>query len=202
MKIICVARNYVDHAKEMNHAVPTEPVVFMKPRSALLEENKPFYYPEFTKELHYETEVVLKICSNGRHVEEKFAHKYYKEMTVGIDMTARDIQRKCKEEGKPWEISKSFDHSAVVGEMIPIEGFDPKAVEFSLKQNGEVVQQGNTKDVIFDFDFLISHVSQYFTLNIGDLLFTGTPVGVGEIAIGDKLEAFLGNRKLLDCQVK
>lgn len=191
MKIICIGRNYVDHAKELNNPVPKNPLVFMKPPSALLVNDKPFYYPEFTKDLHYECELVLKVCKNGRHVQPEFAHKYYDEVALGIDFTARDIQARCKEKGHPWEIAKGFDGSAVLSPFVPISKVNRSAIEFQLKKNNEVVQHGNTKDLIFNFDTLIVYLSQYFKLQMGDIIYTGTPAGVGPVQIGDKLEGFL-----------
>jgi len=191
MKIICIGRNYADHAKELNNPVPSKPLVFMKPASALLVNNKPFYYPEFTKDLHYEVEVVLKIGKNGRHVQSEFAKDYVKEIALGIDFTARDIQAQCKAKGHPWEIAKGFDGSAVLSPFIPINTVDRNAIEFKLDKNGETVQHGNTKDLIFQFDHLITYVSQFFKLNMGDLIYTGTPAGVGPVKIGDKLEGFI-----------
>ncbi len=207
MKIICIGRNYADHAKELNNPVPEKPLVFMKPSTALLINNKPLYYPEFTKDLHYEVEVVLKICRNGKHVEEKFGHKYFTEITLGIDFTARDIQRQCKEKRHPWEIAKAFDHSAALGALQPLENFDRNAIEFGLLKNGELVQHGNTKDLIFPFDHLVSYTSRFFKLHVGDFIYTGTPSGVGAVQIGDKLEGFFvdknGERKtVLACEIK
>ncbi len=202
MKILCIGRNYVDHAKELNNPVPKQPLVFMKPASALLNNNKPFYYPEFSKDLHYEAEIVLKIARNGRHVQAEFAHKYYEEITIGIDFTARDIQRRCKEKGHPWEIAKGFDGSAPIGTFIPISEVDRHAIGFYFTKNGEIVQQGNTRDLIFSFDYLITYVSKYFKLQQGDLLFTGTPAGVGPVQIGDQLEGFIEGKPLLKCAVK
>ena len=206
MKIICIGRNYADHAKELNNPVPSKPLVFMKPPSALLVNNKPFYYPEFTKDLHFECELVLKICKNGRHVQPEFAHKYYNEVALGIDFTARDIQAKCKEKGHPWEIAKGFDGSAVLSPFVPIDQVNRSAIEFQLKKNGEVVQHGNTKDLIFDFDTLIVYLSQYFKLQMGDIIYTGTPAGVGPVQIGDKLEGILflkdKNKPMFSCEIK
>lgn len=201
MKIICIGRNYIDHAKELNNPVPKSPLVFMKPSSAILYGND-FYIPEFTEDLHYEVEVVLKVCKNGKHVAEKFAPDYYQEIGLGIDFTARDVQRKCKEKGHPWEIAKAFDNSAVIGSFIPKDTIDPYQLTFGLKKNGEYVQQGNTKDLIFNFDVLISHVSKYFTLNKGDLIYTGTPAGVGPVKIGDTLEGYLDDKANFTCNVK
>jgi 2-keto-4-pentenoate hydratase/2-oxohepta-3-ene-1,7-dioic acid hydratase in catechol pathway len=203
MKIICVGRNYADHAKELKNEVPTEPVIFMKPKNALLQNNHPFYYPEFTDNLHYECELVLRICKNGKHIQEKFADKYYDQLGIGIDFTARDLQDKQKQKGLPWEIAKAFDNSAVVGQFIPITPeLDKKDINFCLYKNKQIAQQGNTKDLLFTFDFLIAYISKYFTLNIGDLVFTGTPAGVGPVEIGDKLEAFIENDSLLEFEIK
>lgn len=202
MKIICIGRNYVNHAKELNNPVPKQPLVFMKPQTALVKNNRDFYYPEFTEDLHYEAEIVLKICKNGKHIQEKFAHKYFQEITIGIDFTARDVQSRCKAKGHPWEIAKAFDHSAPIGEFISIENIDTSAIPFSLTKNDEIVQNGNTKDLIFPFATLISYVSKYFTLQTGDLIFTGTPAGVGAVNIGDTLEGFIGSQKLLECKIK
>jgi 2-keto-4-pentenoate hydratase/2-oxohepta-3-ene-1,7-dioic acid hydratase in catechol pathway len=203
MKIICVGRNYADHAKELKNEVPTEPVIFMKPKNALLQNNHPFYYPEFTDNLHYECELVLRICKNGKHIQEKFADKYYDHLGIGIDFTARDLQDKQKQKGLPWEIAKAFDNSAVVGQFIPITPeLDKKDINFCLYKNKEIVQQGNTKDLLFSFDFLVAYISKFFTLNIGDLVFTGTPAGVGPVEIGDTLEAFIENDSLLEFSVK
>lgn len=207
MKIICIGRNYIDHAKELQNPVPKKPLVFMKPPSALLVNHKPFYYPGFSKDLHYELEVVLKIARNGRHVQPEFAAKYYTKVALGIDFTARDVQSQLKAKGHPWEIAKGFDGSAVLSEFVSIKELeDPKAIKFRLAKNGEDVQIGNTKDLIFDFDYLITYVSQYFKLQQGDLIYTGTPAGVGPVAIGDKLRGFLstksGEIELLKCNVK
>lgn len=192
MKIICIGRNYADHAKELNNPIPKEPLIFMKPSSALLVNNKPLYYPEFTKDLHYEAEIVLKIDRNGRHVEEEFASKYYSQIAFGIDFTARDLQSKLKEKGHPWEKAKGFDGSAGISEFIPKANvIGPEGVEFFLTKNGKEVQRGHTKDLLFSFDRLIAEVSRYFKLHQGDLLYTGTPAGVGPVQIGDQLEGFI-----------
>ena len=191
MKIICIGRNYAEHAKELKNEVPDEPVVFMKPPSALLVNNKPFYYPEFSNDIHYEAEIVLKICKNGRHVQPEFADDYYDQIGLGIDFTARDLQAKCKEKGHPWEIAKGFDGSAVLGNFVPIEQVDRQAIEFELRKNGGVVQHGNTKDMLFSFADIIVYLSKFFRLQIGDYIYTGTPAGVGPIRIGDKLEGFI-----------
>ncbi len=202
MKIICVGKNYRDHAKEMRGEVPTEPLLFIKPSTALLVREKPFYYPEFSKDVHYECEVVLKICKNGKYVRPEFAMDYFDEIGLGIDFTARDLQWKCKEKGRPWEISKAFDHSAVLGETRPKENFDLSDVQFRLEKNGEVVQKDTTANMVFSYADIIVYASQFFRLQMGDYIFTGTPVGVGPVKIGDKLEGFLEDEKLLSCEVK
>jgi 2-keto-4-pentenoate hydratase/2-oxohepta-3-ene-1,7-dioic acid hydratase in catechol pathway len=204
MKIICIGRNYADHAKELGNAVPTtEPVIFMKPKSALLQGHTPFYYPEFTNELHYECELVLRICKNGKYIQSKFASNYYNGITVGIDFTARDIQDECKKKGLPWEKAKAFDNSAAVGTFINITpALNKKNINFSLLKSGELMQKGNSADMIFSFDSIIEHISNYFSLNIGDLIFTGTPAGVGECVVGDELDCFLENEKLLSVEIK
>ncbi len=203
MKIFCVGRNYVDHAKELGNAVPEEPVIFMKPKSALLQTNAPFYYPEFSNELHYEAEIVLRICKNGRYVEEKHAEKYFDFFTVGIDFTARDIQAELKKKGLPWEKAKAWDNSAVTGKWLPVTPeLLANPIRFSLTKNKELVQSGNSADMIFSFANIISHISQYFSLNIGDLIFTGTPAGVGECVTDDVLEGFYGKEKLFSIEIK
>lgn len=203
MKIICIGRNYAEHAKELGNDIPDEPVVFMKPKSALLQAHTPFYYPEFTNELHYEAELVLRVCKNGKYIQERHASNYYNGITVGIDFTARDIQDECKKKGLPWEKAKAFDNSAAVGKFIDITpGMDLKNISFSLKKNGELVQKGNSSGMIFSFDSIIAHVSNYFSLNIGDLIFTGTPAGVGECVVGDELEAFLDDKSQLKMEIK
>lgn len=202
MKIICVGRNYAEHAKELGNAVPTEPILFMKPSTALLRDGKPFFYPEFTQNLHYEAEIVLRICKNGKHITSKFAHKYYDSITIGIDFTARDLQDTLKAKGHPWEIAKAFDSSAVLGEILPISTLNSAEIHFSLQKNKKTVQIGDTRDLIFGFDTLICHISKYFSLNTGDLIYTGTPAGVAAVKIGDVLEGFIGDKKLLHCEVK
>lgn len=203
MKIICIGRNYADHAKEMGNEIPDEPVIFMKPKNALLQGHTPFYYPEFTNELHYECELVLRVSKNGKYITEKQAPDYYNAISVGIDFTARDIQEEHKKKGLPWEKAKAFDNSAILGKLIDIKpGFNKKGILFSLKMNGETVQKGNSDDMLFSFDSIISHISNYFSLNIGDLIYTGTPAGVGECVVGDELEGFLGNEKLFSLTVK
>lgn len=203
MKIFCIGRNYADHAKEMGNDVPEEPVIFMKPKSALVQGHTPFYYPEFTNELHYEAELVVRIGKNGKYIQEKHAFNYYNAITVGIDFTARDIQLALKEKGLPWEKAKAFDNSAAVGTFTDIKsGMNLKNINFSLNKNGEKVQKANSSSMIFSIDYLVSHLSNYFSLNIGDLVFTGTPSGVGECVVGDKLEAFLEEEKVFDLEVK
>jgi 2-keto-4-pentenoate hydratase/2-oxohepta-3-ene-1,7-dioic acid hydratase in catechol pathway len=203
MKIFCVGRNYSEHAKEMGSDVPDEPVIFMKPKSALLQPHTPFYYPEFTNELHYECELVLRISKNGKYIQEKFANKYYDAVTVGIDFTARDIQNELKEKGLPWEKAKAWDNSAVVGKWIPLNTLkNKKEINFGLYKNKEQVQKGNSTDMIFDFDSIVAHISNYFSVNIGDLIFTGTPAGVGEVVVGDEIEAYMEDETLLTLDVK
>jgi 2-keto-4-pentenoate hydratase/2-oxohepta-3-ene-1,7-dioic acid hydratase in catechol pathway len=201
MKIFCIGRNYADHAAELNNPVPKKPMIFMKPATAL--SNKDFfYYPDFSEDVHYEAEIVLKIIKNGKFVTEEYAASYYEQCSLGIDFTARDVQSKLKEKGHPWEIAKGFDGSAPVGDFIDLGNRDRSSINFSLKKNGEFVQQGNTKDMIFSFDYLISYISKYFTVQVGDLIFTGTPVGVGPVKIGDVLEGFIEGEKLLSVEVK
>jgi 2-keto-4-pentenoate hydratase/2-oxohepta-3-ene-1,7-dioic acid hydratase in catechol pathway len=203
MKIICIGRNYADHAKELGNEVPDEPVVFMKPKSALLQAHTPFYYPEFTNELHYECELVLRISKNGKYIQERHASNYYNGVTVGIDFTARDIQNVCREKGLPWEKAKAFDNSAAVGKFIDVTpDLNKKNINFHLLKNGEMVQKANSGQMIFSFDSIISHISNYFSINIGDLIFTGTPAGVGECVVGDQLEAFIEGQSLLSMEVK
>lgn len=203
MKIICIGRNYADHAKELGNEVPDEPVIFMKPKSALLQVHTPFYYPEFTNELHYEVELVLRVCKNGKYIQERHAANYYNGITVGIDFTARDIQEICKQKGLPWEKAKAFDNSAAVGSFIDIKEIkDKKNINFSFTKNKEVVQKASSQEMIFSFDQIIFHISNYFSLNIGDLIFTGTPAGVGEVMVGDEFEALLENTVLLKVEIK
>jgi 2-keto-4-pentenoate hydratase/2-oxohepta-3-ene-1,7-dioic acid hydratase in catechol pathway len=203
MKIFCVGRNYADHAKELGNDVPEEPVIFMKPKTALMQSNAPFYYPEFSNELHYEVEIVLRICKNGKYVEEENAEKYYDAFTIGIDFTARDIQAELKKKGLPWEKAKAWDNSAIIGKWVP---FTPelrtKPILFSLQKNRENVQTGTTEDMIFSFNEIIAHISQYFSLNIGDLVYTGTPAGVGECVTDDLLEGFYEKEKMFALEIK
>lgn len=203
MKIICIGRNYLDHAKELNNQAPTSPVFFMKPDTAIVRNNDPFFLPDFSTDLHYEVEIVLKINRVGKSIQEKFAHRYFNEIGLGIDFTARDLQRNCQAKGLPWEIAKSFDNSAPISNFIELGG-DLKidSIDFHLDINGKTVQKGNTSDMIFNAEKLISYVSGFITLKIGDLIFTGTPAGVGPVAIGDHLEGFIGDKKMLDFYVK
>lgn len=203
MKIICCGRNYAEHAKEMKHDIPDKPVIFMKPDTALKRKNMPFFLPDFSNEVHYETEIVLRICKNGKNIEEKFAGKYFDQLTVGIDFTARDLQSEAKKKGWPWEISKAFDNSACVGEFIPVSKFaDLYNINFCMYKNKQLVQKGNTKDVLFSFEKIISYASQFFTLLEGDFVFTGTPVGVGPVVKDDHIECFIENDSLLEFDVK
>jgi len=203
MKIICIGRNYADHARELNHPLPEVPVFFMKPESAVIQNNNPFFLPGFSNEVHYETEIVLKIMRLGKNIEKQFAHRYYQEIGVGIDFTARDLQRECIKEGRPWEIAKAFDGSAVLGRFIKKEKLpDPGAIEFQLDLNGQTVQKGNTRDLIFSFETIIAYVSTFITLKTGDLIYTGTPAGVGPVKINDHLVASVEGQVLLDFMVK
>ena len=202
MKIICIGRNYIDHAKELNNPIPKAPLIFMKPATALLTDGKPFYHPDFSTNIHYELEVVLKICKNGKAVKPMFASGYYDQIGLGIDFTARDLQDQCKEKGHPWEIAKAFDHSAVVGSFTDKTALESEEITFQLLKNGGIVQDGNTKDLIFNFDYLISFISNIFTLQKGDLIFTGTPAGVGKITLGDHYEGIMNGEKMLECKIK
>jgi len=204
MKIICVGRNYAEHVKELKNEIPAEPVLFLKPETAILPKNHPFIYPDHTSDSQYELELVLRIVKLGKHISPKFAHKYFEQIGLGIDFTARDVQRECKSKGLPWEKAKAFDHSAVLSKkFLKIRDLDsPDNIQFELLKNGNCVQKGKSQDMIFDFSQLISYISRYFTLKIGDLIFTGTPAGVGPANKGDKLEGFLEDEKLLDIQIK
>lgn len=203
MKIICIGRNYLAHVKELDNALPTEPMFFMKPDTALLPAGEPFPYPDFSKEIHYETELVLRICKSGKAIDEKKASEYYDAITVGIDFTARDLQSQCKAKGHPWEIAKAFDYSAPIGEFKKISELNhPEDIAFGMKLNGEWVQQGYSHDMIFSFDKIIAHVSRFVTLSEGDIIFTGTPQGVGEVHVGDRLELFLEEQSMFCFYVK
>jgi len=203
MKIICIGRNYSEHIKEMKARSTGKPVFFMKAENAIVKNGDPFFYPDFSKEVHHEVEIVLKINRNGKNIEKKFAHNYFDEITVGIDFTARDLQDDCKKDGLPWEIAKAFDYSAPIGKFVPKTDFvNIYTIPFHLDINGTTVQEGNTRDLLFQFDAIIEYVSKFITLKMGDLIFTGTPVGVGPVSVDDKLEAYIGNEKLLECNVK
>lgn len=203
MKIICIGRNYAAHAAEMKSSVPKNPLVFMKPPTALLLKDKPMYIPEFTNNLHFEAEIVLKVAKNGRHVQEEFASEYYNQIAFGIDFTARDLQSQLKEKGHPWEIAKGFDHSAGLSEFMNMSDLNNEEhIQFNLDLNGETVQNGNTKDLIFSFNTLIVYISKFFKLQQGDIIYTGTPAGVGPVKIGDKLEGYIEDKKMLSCDIK
>jgi acylpyruvate hydrolase len=203
MKIIAIGRNYAEHIAELDNERPDEPVVFLKPDTALLKNNAPFYYPEFSSNIHHEVELVLKINREGKYIQKQFAHKYFDEIGIGIDFTARDLQQKCKQKGLPWEIAKAFNGSAPLGEFLPKSDFENlKNIDFHLDINGERKQTGNTSLLLFDFEVIIAYVSQFFTLKTGDLIFTGTPAGVSQVKIGDRLEAYIRDQKLLDFEVK
>ena len=203
MKIFCIGRNYADHVKEMGNELPDEPVIFMKPKSALVQNHTPFYYPEFTNELHFECDLVVRISKNGKYIQEKHAQNYYNAISVGIDFTARDIQNHLREKSLPWEKAKSFDNSAAVGTFVDMTpAINKNNINFSLAKNKEIVQNGNSGDMIFSIDAIISNISNYFSLNIGDLIFTGTPAGVGECMVGDSLEAYFEKDCLLTIEIK
>lgn len=207
MKIICIGRNYSEHARELKNEIPEDPVVFMKPPSALLVGNKPLYYPEFTKSLHYEGEIVLQIGKNGRHVQPEFALSYIAAIGFGIDFTARDLQQSLKSKGLPWELAKGFDGSAAMSDLIPVGSFaDFPEIHFELHKNGATVQMGNTMDMLFSFSTVIAFVSRFFKLQVGDFIYTGTPAGVGPVEIGDRLEGFIEvggvMQKMLECDIK
>ncbi len=203
MKIFCVGRNYADNAKELGNAVPEEPVIFMKPKTALRQSNTSFYYPEFSNELHYEIELVLRISKNGKYIPENQAETYYDAISVGIDFTARDIQTELKKKGLPWEKAKAWDNSAVVGDWLPLTPKMLKSpIHFSLSNNKQSVQVGNSADMIFSFNTIVSHISNYFSLNIGDMIYTGTPAGVGECVVGDILEGYFEEQKMIELEIK
>ena len=204
MKIICVGRNYVAHAAELGNEVPDSPMIFMKPHTALLIDNKPLYYPDFTNDLNYEGELVLKICKNGRHVQPEFASTYYDKIGFGIDFTARDLQQKCKEKGHPWEIAKAWDHSAAISkEFLDVTSLpDRHSIKFEMILNGKTVQHGDSKLMIYSFDTIICYVSKFFKLQTGDYIFTGTPAGVGPVKKGDILTGTIEGKELLKCEIK
>ena len=203
MKIICIGRNYADHISELNNERPTEPVIFMKPDSSILPNKNPFVIPAFSNDIHHEVEILVKICKVGKHIDAKFAHKYYEEIGLGIDFTARDFQNKLKEKGLPWEKAKAFDHSAVIGKFVSKNDFTSlDNINFELKSNGTTVQEGNTSLMLWKIDELIAYVSQYFTLKIGDIIFTGTPKGVAKVAEGDVLEGFIEGKSMFKIQIR
>lgn len=204
MRIFAIGRNYTEHIKELNNERPDEPVIFTKPDTAVLRNNAPFYHPDFSSDIHHEVELVLRICKEGKNIQEKFANKYYDAIGIGIDFTARDLQQKAKEKGLPWDIAKGFNGSAPLSDkFIPITSFsDLKNINFSLTINGELKQQGNTSLMLFNFDFIISYLSKFFTLRTGDLIFTGTPKGVGPVKVGNVLSAYIEDEKLLEFEVK
>jgi 2-keto-4-pentenoate hydratase/2-oxohepta-3-ene-1,7-dioic acid hydratase in catechol pathway len=203
MKIFCIGRNYAEHAKEMGNGVPEEPIIFMKPKSALIQGHTPFYYPEFTNELNYEAELVVRISKNGKYIQEKHASNYYNAISVGIDFTARDIQKQLKEKGLPWEKAKAFDNSAAVGKFMDLTpAINKKNLNFSLLKNKEEVQKVNSSQMIFSIDQIVANISNYFSINIGDLIYTGTPAGVGECMVGDIFDAYLENDQVLSLEIK
>ena len=203
MKIICIGRNYVNHAKELGNAIPSEPVFFLKPDTAISPKGHPFFIPDFTSNVHYEVELIIKINRLGKHIEEGFAYKYYQEIGLGIDFTARDIQEEIKAKGLPWEKAKGFDGSAVISRsFIPKEELDINNINFKLEKNGDNVQVGNSKDMLFNFDKIIAYISQFYTLKIGDLIYTGTPAGVGQVNNGDILKGFIGTQKMFEVKVR
>ena len=203
MKIFCIGRNYSDHAKEMNAAVPETPMFFMKPDTSLLKSPADFFYPSFSKEIHYECELVVRITKVGKSIKKEFAHRYYNEIGLGIDFTARDLQKKCKEKGHPWEVAKAFENSAVISDKFLLtESLDMDKLAFTLEKNGQVVQSGNISDMIFSIDELIAHVSQFMTLKTGDLIYTGTPAGVGPIEIGDVLVGKISDQEMFRTEIK
>lgn len=204
MKIICIGRNYAEHAKELNNPVPREPLFFCKPDSAIIQKGKPFFYPEFTKDIHFECEIIVRINKLGKHINQKFAHKYFDEVALGLDLTARDLQQECKTKGLPWEKAKAFDGSAPMGDFISLSenNLDVNNLSFELKKNNETVQVGNTNQMIFSVAQIIEHVSKFFTLKIGDLIYTGTPEGVGPIAIDDEFEGFIEGESSLKVPIR
>jgi len=203
MKIICIGRNYVKHIEELNNERPDEPVIFMKPDTAVLKKDEAFYIPEFSNDIHHEVEILVKISRVGKCIDPKFAHKYYDEIGIGIDFTARDVQNKLKEKGLPWEKAKAFDGSAIIGDFLPKNNFiSMENITFELTNNGQTVQKGNTSHMLWKIDEIISHISHYFTLKTGDIIFTGTPEGVAKVAPNDVLEGFIDNKQLLRLHVK
>ena len=203
MKVIAIGRNYAAHIAELQNERPSKPVVFLKPETAILKPGMPFYHPDFSNDIHHEIELVLKVCKPGKYLEKKFAHRYFEEIGLGIDFTARDLQKECKEKGLPWEIAKGFNGSAPIGDFMPVSEIgELDNIDFHLTVNGETRQKGNTSHLLFDFGTIIEYVSQFFLLKKGDLIYTGTPAGVGPVKIGDHLEGFIGDKKMLDLEVK
>lgn len=202
MKILAIGRNYAKHIEELNNERPDEPVVFGKPETAILKNNAPFYYPDFSTDIHYEVEILLKICKVGKNIDEKFAHKYYDEIGIGVDFTARDLQSKAKAKGLPWDLAKGFNGSAPISEFVSKSDYDLSNLNFGLKKDGQDVQVGNTSMMLFSFDYIVSYVSRFFMLKKGDIIFTGTPEGVGPIQIGNRLEAFIEDKKMMDFEIK
>ena len=202
MKIICVGKNYLKHIDELNSSKEDEPVIFLKPDTSIIQKNQPFFIPEFSNEIHYEIEIILKFNRLGKHIESKFSNKYFNQISLGVDFTARDFQNKFKERGLPWDISKGFDNSALIGDWKSIKTFDLDNINFRLEKNGKIVQQSNSKNMIWKIDELIAYASKYFTIKIGDIMFTGTPEGVGVVSEDDVLDGFLGNEKVFSVKIK
>ena len=202
MKIICVGKNYLKHIDELNSSKEDEPVIFLKPDTSIIQKNQPFFIPEFSNEIHYEIEIILKFNRLGKHIESKFSNKYFNQISLGVDFTARDFQNKFKERGLPWDISKGFDNSALIGDWKSIKNYDLNNINFRLEKNGKIVQQSNSKNMIWKIDELIAYASKYFTIKIGDIMFTGTPEGVGVVSEDDLLEGFLGNEKVFSVKIK
>jgi len=202
MKIICVGKNYLKHIDELNSSKEDAPVIFLKPDTSIIQKNQPFFMPEFSNEIHYEIEIILKFNRLGKHIESKFSNKYFNQISLGVDFTARDFQNKFKERGLPWDISKGFDNSALIGDWKSIKNYDLNNINFRLEKNGKIVQQSNSKNMIWKIDELIAYASRYFTIKIGDIMFTGTPEGVGVVSQDDVLEGFLGNEKVFSVKIK
>ena len=202
MKIICVGKNYLKHIDELNSSKEDAPVIFLKPDTSIIQKNQPFFMPEFSNEIHYEIEIILKFNRLGKHIESKFSNKYFNQISLGVDFTARDFQNKFKERGLPWDISKGFDNSALIGDWKSIKNYDLNNINFRLEKNGKIVQQSNSKNMIWKIDELIAYASKYFTIKIGDIMFTGTPEGVGVVSKDDILEGFLGNEKVFSVKIK
>ena len=202
MKIICIGKNYLKHIDELNSSKEDEPVIFLKPDTSIIQKNQPFFIPEFSKEIHYEVELILKFNRLGKYIESNFSSKYFNQISLGVDFTARDFQNKFKERGLPWDISKGFDNSALIGDWKSIEDYDLYNINFRLEKNGEIVQQSNSKNMVWKIDELISYASKYFTIKIGDIMFTGTPEGVGLVSVDDVLEGFLQDKKVFSVKIK